>query len=69
MSKKILVFYLFWIFLININFIIAYHPTTTIRTGQFQSGGFGISPITWFIIIIGVIIVGTIIYYIIKGDK
>ena len=48
MSKKILIFYFLWIFLININFIIAYHGTV--------GGESSISPGGAILIVMGAII-------------
>ena len=48
-----------------------HHPAPTVGAEQVQSIGSGITPATWFMIIIGVVIIGAIIYHIIKkgGNK
>lgn len=44
------------------------HHPSAVGTEQIQSVGSGISPATWFIII-GVVIIGAIIGYIVKGGS
>ncbi len=48
-----------------------HHPPPTVGAEQIQGVGSGIAPATWFMVIIGVVIVWAIIYYIIKkgGNK
>ena len=55
MSKKRLIFYLLWIFLINVNFVLAYHGSL--------GGGTSISPIKAVVILVGAIIIFSLIIW------
>jgi len=62
MSKKILIFYLLWIFLINVNFVMAYHGN--------KISGASASPLTAVLIIIGTIVLFIfIIWFFRKASK
>ena len=56
MSKKILIFYLLWIFLINVSFVIAYHGGTKIS-------GATTTPLRAVVILIGVIVIFILIIW------